>query len=167
MQRFSSKLRAQLSHAPKLLTVQPEDILADAEMLLYLDLRQVTTEDLDAFKTDHFAVATRFGKCEGICLYFICHFPSEQDCVSLSTEPGAPDTHWKQTAIVLPTSSEVEEGGSIPYSISLRRSAEAGRKYMIEVEMLDPDLVEHPMPCMCNMTKCILARAVLEQYMSN
>lgn len=167
MQCFSEKLRAQLSHAPKIMPVKSEDLLADTEMILYLDLREVTPQDLNTNEIDHFAVATRSGKCEGICLYFICYFPSELDNVALSTEPGTPNTHWKQTLIVLPASVEIEKDCCIPYHICLKRLEESGRKYRIEVEMLDPDAVEHPYPCMCNMTKCILAKAVLEQYMGN
>lgn len=30
--------------------------------------------------------------------------------------------------------------------------------------MLDPEVVEHPQPCSCHMTKCILVKEFLKQH---
>ncbi|XP_044264313.1 protein arginine N-methyltransferase 6 [Tribolium madens] len=165
MKSFSEKLRSEASHKPSTVSVAPEDILADSEVVLWIDLREVTLEEISGCKVQHVAVATKPGKYQGICLWFTCTFPSfATEPVTLSTSPEDPETHWKQTTIVLPTEIEVEEKSPIAYELSLARTTENPRRYNIELGMLDPAEVDHPEYCTCHMTKCILVRAMLEKY---
>ncbi|XP_064211841.1 protein arginine N-methyltransferase 6 isoform X1 [Tribolium castaneum] len=165
MKSFSEKLRTEASHKPSTVSVAKEHILADPEVLLWIDLREVTQKEVDGFKVQHIAVATKAGKYQGICLWFTCTFPSfVTEPVTLSTAPEDPETHWKQTTIVLPTEIQVEQKAPIAYELSLARAQENPRRYNIEVTMLDPAEVEHPEYCACHMTKCILVWAMLEKY---
>ncbi|RZB39603.1 protein arginine N-methyltransferase 6 [Asbolus verrucosus] len=165
MGRFGARLRSEAAHRPITAPVAPEDVLADPEIVVWIDLREVTSEDVSSVKIRHVAVANRPGKYQGICLWFTCTFPSfSAEPVSLSTAPEEPETHWKQTTIVLPNELQVEERAPIAYELTLARSSESARRYNIEVAMLDPDEVEHPEYCNCHMTKCILVRAMLEKY---
>lgn len=165
MTRFADKVKAQSSQSPKIMTVKSDDVLSDPEVLLWIDLREITVEELNLFKIRHLAVIDKPGKYQGICLWFTCAFPAaDTEPVYLSTDPDEGETHWKQTVIVLPVDMPVEEGTPIPYEISIKRSEENHRRYTIEVQMLDDDVIEHPEYCTCFKTRCILSRAVLEKY---
>ncbi|XP_018576065.1 protein arginine N-methyltransferase 6 isoform X2 [Anoplophora glabripennis] len=165
MQHLGMKIRENASKKPLTEIVTPEALLCDPEVVIWLDLREVTLDDIKSIEMRHVAVANKQGQYQGICLWFTCTFPSVvTEPFTLSTEPEEPSTHWKQTVIVLPTSIQVEGGSPIAYDITLTRSEENNRRYAIEVTMLDPDEVEHPEYCPCHLTKCILVRAMLEKY---
>ncbi|KAK9688568.1 hypothetical protein QE152_g35226 [Popillia japonica] len=168
MKSFASKLRIQASQKPDTTVVKPDQILAEPEVVLWIDLREVTVEDLHCIKVQHIAVANKQGKYQGICIWFTCTFPSSStEPVILSTDPDEEETHWKQTTVVLPNEADVQESEPIAYELVLTRSENNDRHYNIEVIMLDPEEVEHPEYCSCHMTKCILVRAMLEKYENN
>lgn len=166
MKSFASKLRENASKKPITIVVHPDHIIADPEVVAWLDLKEITTKDLDNLNMRHVAVANRPGKYQGICLWFSCTFPSTNfEPVILSTEPGSEETHWKQTVIVLPEEILIEEEKRpIAYELDLKKSQGDCRKYQIQFTMLDEETVEHPEYCTCYMTKCILARAVLDKF---
>lgn len=165
MQCFSKKLREETATKPRTAVVAADNLLAESEVVTWFDLREVTLEEVETIKLSHVAVANKNGRYQGICLWFTCTFPSfSSEPVTLSTAPEDPETHWKQTTIVLPTEVEVEKGAPIAYELSLTKSKEDMRRYNIDLVMLDSEEVEHPEYCGCYMTKCILAKAVLENY---
>lgn len=165
MTSFSRRLRAEATQKPITETVLPEHLLAEPEVVCFIDLREVTHEDTHSFKLQHLAVANKPGRYQGICLWFACTFPSySTEPVTLSTEPEEQETHWKQTVVVLPNDVEVDVGAPLAYEISLNRKEGNERRYEIEVTMQDPEEIEHPEYCNCYMTKCILVRAMLEKY---
>ncbi|ERL91948.1 hypothetical protein D910_09271 [Dendroctonus ponderosae] len=86
--------------------IPPKCLISEPEVATWIDLREVTSDDLNEIKLRHVAMSNKVGTYEGICLWFTCTFPfskgpSNTEPVSLSTEP---ETHWKQTLIVLPNS---------------------------------------------------------------
>lgn len=168
MESFGKLLREQESKKPVTEIISPDCVLCDPEIVSWIDLREVISEDLKKISFQHVAVSTKVGKYEGICLWFTCTFPCPKginnlEPVILSTCPDEPGTHWKQTLIVLPSTIDVEIGSPICYELSLTRSTDLGRRYILEVTMLEPEEVEHPEYCSCYMTKCILSKAVLER----
>lgn len=168
MKAFAEKLRSDAAKKPLTESVNAEHLLADSEVVCWVDLREVTHDDTKSYSLKQLAVSTKIGKYQGICLWFACNFPSlSGEPVTLSTEPSEPETHWKQTTIVLPNSIGVEPGTPIAYEICLNRAQDSSRRYDIQLTMLDPEEIEHPEYCICYMTKCILLRAVLEKYESN
>lgn len=165
MKTFGQKLRCEAAQKPITELIGLDQVLAEPEVVCYIDLREVTHEDLSSFKLRHLAVVNKAGKYQGICLWFACTFPAySTEPVTLSTEPGEPDTHWKQTVVVLPNEYEVEEGAPIAYDICFSRCTSSERRYEIQVTMLDAEEIEHPEYCNCYMTKCILVKAMLEKY---
>lgn len=99
----------------------------------WIDLREVTSDDLNEIKLRHVAVSNKVGTYEGICLWFTCTFPfprgpNNSEPVSLSTEPDEPETHWKQTLIVLPNSMSVEVGSPMCYDLTIKRSTDSNRR---------------------------------------
>lgn len=168
MATFATRLRKNASDKPETEYIEPDSILAEPDVLMWIDLKDVSKDELNAISLQHVAVANKAGKYQGICLWFTCTFPcTVKEPVILSTGPEDPKTHWKQTLIVLPQSIPVEELEPIPYKITVKRTDENNRRYNIELAMLNPEDIEHPEYCMCHMTKCILKRAVIQQYEQN
>ncbi|KAF7270899.1 hypothetical protein GWI33_016163 [Rhynchophorus ferrugineus] len=169
MQSFGKLLRSEACKKPLTELIDPENLLCEPEVVSWIDLREVTQEDLNEITFRHVAVSTKVAAYEGICLWFSCTFPFPRGPVNaeptiLSTAPEEPSTHWKQTLIVLPDSIGMEEGSPMCYDLVMKRSQENNRRYQLEVTMLDAEEVEHPEFCSCFMTKCILVKAVLEKY---
>lgn len=51
----------------------------------------------------------------------------------------------------------MKQGWLPNYTISFYR-------YDLQVTLLDPDEVEHPVPCACHMTKCIVIKTYMMQH---
>ena len=76
------------------------------------DLRWVGADELQRVTSRQFVSVEKGGVVRAIAVWFECDF--NPDCcdewkfeVNLSTAPGLPDTHWKQTCIILPTKGRV------------------------------------------------------------
>ncbi|XP_044745394.1 protein arginine N-methyltransferase 6 [Coccinella septempunctata] len=165
MNTFGEKIRNEASKKPVISTVEADCLLSDPEIVTWIDLKQVTQEELKSIEAEHLVVCNKSGKYQGICLWFSCTFPSQDtEPITLSTSPEDSETHWKQTTIVLPTEIEVETGAPVAFKLSMKASEDSYRKYNLEVTMQDPNEIQHPEYCPCYMTKCIVVRAMLDKY---
>ena len=109
MKSVGAKIRAENSHKPSTTLVPLENVLADPEVVLWLDLREVTPDDVSTAKIQHVAVASKAGKYQGICLWFSCTFPSfVTEPITLSTSPGDPPPHWEAPPVDRPPELEGE-----------------------------------------------------------
>lgn len=171
MQSFGAALRAQKSQKPEILTVQPNELLQDGTIVSWLDLNEVTVDDLNEFAFNEVVVVQRGGRYQGVCIWFDVEFPANEqgDTVTLSTAPHSPSTHWMQTVIPLPEHvlEDVEPRYPIALNVVMRRNEKNARHYDLEVTMLDPEQVEHSLPCDCILTKCILVKEHLKSIQSN
>lgn len=167
LQSFGKALRAQKSQKPEVLIVRPDELLHDGTIVAWLDLNEVSVEDLNQFTFNEVVVVQRSGCYQGVCIWFDVEFPANEDgeMITLSTAPQAPSTHWKQTVIRLPDHvvEDVEPKYPIALNVVMRRNEENSRQYNLEVTMMDPEKVEHSLPCDCILTKCILTKAHLQQ----
>ncbi|XP_058819626.1 protein arginine N-methyltransferase 6 [Topomyia yanbarensis] len=170
MRCFGRELRKQKSDKPEVLNVSAEHLLHEGHIMAWLDLKEVSVEDLDAFEMKEVMVIQNSGKFQGICIWFDCTFPSGDPSqvaheVVLSTSPKSPVTHWKQSVILLPEDAceDVDKLDPIAFNLSLSRNAEHGRRYNIQLTLLDAEKEEHSLPCECVMTKCILMKAHLQK----
>lgn len=109
---------------------------------------------------------------QGVCLWFDCTFqpsPEEEESstgsevVVLSTSPSAPATHWKQTIIRLPSPIDVEEGDVIGWELRLQQDTFNRRRYVIELDLLDAETDEHPVPCRCGSARCAIIVAFMDK----
>ena len=168
MTKFAEHLRKQKSNMPEIINIKNETLLADDTVIAFIDLNDVCAADLDRFEFNEVIVARKEGKFQGLCIWFDVLFPAnENDDVILSTHPQAKPTHWKQTVIPLPANIEtVELLSPIAFKLIIQRNPENTRQYHLLLEILDPssDEVQHPLPCECQLTKCILAKAHLESF---
>lgn len=169
MTNFAEHLRKQKSSKPEIIQVNHEALLSDEIVIAFLDLNDAPVTDIDRFDFNEVIVARKEGKFQGVCIWFDVLFPANDDSedVILSTHPQSEPTHWKQTVIPLPANIEtVEPLSPIAFKLIIQRNPENLRQYHLLLEILDPssDDVQHPLPCECQLTKCILARAHLASF---
>ncbi|XP_058057260.1 protein arginine N-methyltransferase 6 [Anopheles bellator] len=168
---FGRALRQQSSKKPEVLTVAPKHLLHEGHVVTWLDLKEVTADELHEFEVKEVLVAQRAGKLQGFCIWFDCTFPTGErggkvaTDVVLSTNPTAPETHWKQTVIPLPEGAceELEERDPLAFTLTITRNRETKRRYDLQLMLLDAEKEDHGLPCECQMTKCILMKAHLEK----
>lgn len=170
MSSFGQEIRKQKSQKPEILAVSEKDLLHNGTVVAWFDLKEVSSDDLSEIWFKEVIVATSPGCYQGLAIWFECEFPASDSGASvvLSTSPFAPQTHWKQTVIVLPdhAQDDLEERDPIAFSLSLKRNPLNRRQYNIEMTLVDSEEIEHQLPCDCIMTKCILAKAHLATIQS-
>lgn len=166
MKSVGEHYRCVKSQKPEVLTITPEELLHEGEAIFWLDLRDVSVDELHTIYHQNILASSKNSSYQGVCLWFTCQFPSSNNAlpVCLSTAPSDLPTHWKQTIVVLPADISVEKGSPIAYELYLKKSVEDVRRYNIELTMLDAEEVTHPEPCDCFMTKCIIIKKMLQQY---
>lgn len=170
MTKFANKLRAQKSSKPEICCLSKDDLLAGGTVMHFMNLEEVTLDEIEELKFESVIPIEHPGRFEGLCIWFDVLFPSEarENAVVLSTEPQSPATHWKQCVVVLPEEAcvDVEKDEPVSFCISMKRNPDNARRYNLEVEVKDPEKVEHPLPCSCDMTKCILMKAHIDRMMA-
>ncbi|CAF4796401.1 unnamed protein product, partial [Rotaria socialis] len=88
-------------------TIEPFQIVHDAQLIQSIDLRTIRIDDLQTmrsvceFDMDNPCIIS------GFCFWFDCYFSSNNNSsilrsIRLTTSPYSPKTHWKQTLIFLP-----------------------------------------------------------------
>ncbi|XP_026465320.1 protein arginine N-methyltransferase 6 [Ctenocephalides felis] len=165
MNCFGSHLRKQMCEKPEIMTVLPEHILTKPEVICWLDLKTITLEDLQKLSAQFISVTKEKTNIQGLCIWFQCQFGqnSVMEKLELSTSPFDENTHWKQTVIVLPEEKQVEEGEPLAWNLDICRSVDC-RKYNLELSLIDANEIEHPLPCDCWKTTCILTKKHLETF---
>ncbi|CAH0401291.1 unnamed protein product [Chilo suppressalis] len=168
MTSVANQLRASKCNKPEIMVVEAEDIIGSDEVVLcWINLKEDIVSEVDSFSIEHVVGAKKDGIYQGLCLWFDVVFPDltgSNDNVRLDTGPFSSPTHWKQTVIVLPQEQVVEVGDPIAFQMDMTRDASNRRRYNIQVSLLDPDEAEHPLPCTCHLTKCILVKAYMDQH---
>lgn len=166
MHAFGAALRSQKSMKPEIMVVPAADLLHEGTVMAWIDLNEITLDDLQEFHFNEVTVVQQPGQYQGICLWFDVTFPTNDDgkTVTLSTGPFAEPTHWKQTVILLPDQYQehVDVQEPLAFNLLVVRNEDNRRQYKIEITILDASDVEHQMPCDCNFTKCILVKEHLK-----
>lgn len=161
LRRFAEALRKSYENRPKVMTISSDNILATSiKPIFHLNLHYCKNEQLDEIVADRcLMVVDKTGIYQGICFWFDVQFPGNE--CTLSTAPESPETHWKQTIIVLPTQMDVEEGDAVMFNVKLKRNNSKSRSYNISLDILDPEQETHPTPCSCKYTKCKIIKTFL------
>ena len=101
-----------MRYGPKVIVVEAEELLNEPRTVAEFDLRWVGADELQRVTSRQFVSVEKGGVVRAIAVWFECDF--NPDCcddwkfeVNLSTAPGLPDTHWKQTCVILPTKGRV------------------------------------------------------------
>ncbi|XP_014477380.1 PREDICTED: protein arginine N-methyltransferase 6 isoform X2 [Dinoponera quadriceps] len=165
MRCIGKRYREIKSIKPEVLYLNQDDLLAEGKLLAWLDLKCISTEELNLLGGDDYvSVCDKDGRYQGICIWFAVEFP---DGSEMSTGPYDEATHWKQTIIVLPTDIKVMKHEPIAFRLNLKRNTLCPRHYNIEINLLDAEEVEHDVPCNCHLTKCIIIRTYIKDYTNN
>ncbi|XP_073824827.1 arginine methyltransferase 8 [Musca autumnalis] len=163
---FGNMLRRQKSSKPEIVSISPENLLHSGVAMFWMNINEIRVEELESIVFQEVVPTQYPGKHQGFCIWFDCRFPGEnyENSVVLSTGPNATTTHWKQCIVVLPDNAceELEENAPVAFKISMIRRNDDKRKYNLEVELLDPNVIDHPVPCECHYTKCILIKTHLQ-----
>ena len=143
-----------------------------------LDLRWVQREEIVQIEDTKFVSITKPGHFHGLALWFDVSFDpliyeeggEEGDLpfnpVELKTGPDDPETHWKQTVLVVLENlaqEALEEDEIIGWSLAMSQSDSNRRQYSLALQLLDPETDSHPAPCGCRMARCELVAALLEK----
>lgn len=165
MTSVGKAIRMQKSQKPEILNLTESDLLHQGTVMAWFDLKEITLEDVNELDFKEVIVIDKPGRYQGVCIWFECEFPINDlgNSVVLSTSPMAPETHWKQTVVILPDHAhdDVEAKDPIAFSLLIRRNADSRRRYNMEMTLIDVNDIEHALPCDCIMTKCILTKAHL------
>ncbi|XP_032788477.2 protein arginine N-methyltransferase 6 [Daphnia magna] len=152
---------------PEVAIAKADELLSEPVQLADFDLAWLGPDEIERIHSRAFTsvLCDQPTEYQGVCLWFDCSFewPDRIPCtpVKLSTSPSSAATHWKQTIIVLPSSIQVEEGDLIGWELTLKRSMEHRRRYQIELNLLDPEEDEHPVPCSCGQARCVVIAAFM------
>lgn len=167
MKSVGQQYRNTKSKQPEITEVSDCDLLSDGCLIASLDIENITEKEIQSITSKHLVPSKVAAKLQGLCLWFVCTFPqvdyNENGSIILSTSPAEPSTHWKQTVILLPIESIVEENEPIAWQLCITLSNENKHQYDIQLTMLDPEKEKHPVPCNCYLTKCIVIKTFLEQ----
>ena len=163
-------------------TIEPSQLVHDAQLIQSIDLRTVQIEDLQSmhsfcqFDIDNTCIIS------GFCFWFDCYFSSanSSSSIRLTTSPSSPATHWKQTLVFLPEDIFPLKGEVLPVDIRLKQSSENQRHYKLTIAIQENEAMEtnsegseeesedepeeHPIPCPCDRNKCKLIRLIMEKY---
>lgn len=166
MKSFDRALQNQKLSKPEILTIPSDNLLHEGTVIAWIDLRDVNSDDINDFQFKEVIVMQNKGRYEGVCMWFDCEFPinDDGDSIVLSTSPKSNETHWKQTVIVLPENQRetVDKRYPIAFSLDIKRNKNNTRRYDLELILLDSEKISHQMPCNCISTKCILTKAHLD-----
>ncbi|CAF1432650.1 unnamed protein product [Adineta ricciae] len=121
-------------------TIEPSQLVHDAQLIQSIDLRTVRIDDLRSmrsfceFEIDNTCIIS------GFCFWFDCYFSSTDNSsilrsVRLTTSPHASKTHWKQTLVFLPEDIYPLKGDIVPVNIKLKQSAENRRHYNLTIAL--------------------------------
>lgn len=150
---------------PEITLIPSGDLITEPVLLADFDLCWLGLDEIQRIHSRSFTsvLSDEPVSLRGVCLWFDCSFgvPGCDTSQSLSTSPQSPPTHWKQTVILLPGSINVEEGDVIGWELSLNRSGERG--YLIELNLLDAEEDEHPVPCGCGQARCAIIAAFMSK----
>lgn len=123
---------------PQVELVEPSRLVSSPSIVVDLgDFRELQQGSTASFESQVAFVSLRKCHAAGVAFWFDVSFGSlsgtTQD-LTLSTSPGSPPTHWKQTVVYLGVFVPVEAGEMLEAKISLKQSDENPRQYNITIE---------------------------------
>eukprot|EP00434_Breviolum_minutum_P000110 symbB.v1.2.000097.t1/scaffold13.1/size649204/8 len=102
--------------------VDAANMVTDSQCVFQMDLMKVTCADLD-FSAPFALKVLRQDFVHALVVWFDVRFDASESGTILSTSPGMPDTHWKQTVLYLAEPLVVFENDVISGKICVRKNA--------------------------------------------
>lgn len=101
--------------------VDAATMVTESQCILQMDLREVTCAELD-FSAPFALKVLRQDFVHALVVWFDVRFDASESGTVLSTSPGMPDTHWKQTVLYLTEPLVVFENDVIVGRIGVRKN---------------------------------------------
>ena len=121
---------------PTITTINQSQCLSKPKLLTHLELLYVESDDIKNIVGNF-----KFDVCKSDLLHgFACWFDVKfegESLVTLNTGPLSPETHWKQTVILLPQALLATKGDKVECRIQMTQDVSNPRAYNISVEMGD------------------------------
>lgn len=133
---FQSLVLQKLQSQPVITTVKADQCLAPAEQMMRLDLKYVDAEDILKIPGRFQFEMQKYGVLHGFVCWFDVEFEGEVD-VTMSTGPEAPETHWQQTVMFLPSALMVSKSETLACTMLLTKDATTPRRYNICIEVVE------------------------------
>ena len=115
----------------------PEELLAVPMGIMDLDMKTVTSRDLENIENTLDFNVTKSGLFNGFCTWFTVEFENfmeqERPPVLFNTGPDAPLTHWKHPLLLLDSEINVCIGDRIPCVVQLKRNGAMRRHLMVKL----------------------------------
>lgn len=127
---------ASYSQQPQHRLIPAEGLLAAPVEILALDLHTAQDGDLARFEAQLTFDLRAGSRLDGFASWFECDFGEAG--MLLSTAPGKPPTHWKQTTFYLRQPLEAGGGVSVSGSVRVTRHEEFSRGYRADFELAAP-----------------------------
>jgi len=124
---------------PVITLLKNDQLLSQPQLLLDIDCYTVKPEQLQRIEKLFTFKTTKFnGTVHGMCIWFDVIFKGSDKTVVLSTAPGSPETHWKQTVLFLSKElifdiTSIDQ--SIESKITLFSDGQNPRHYNITLEV--------------------------------
>ncbi|XP_014284743.1 uncharacterized protein Art8 [Halyomorpha halys] len=161
MGTFGKSIRELAQGKPEIGYICKDSLLSNPlEIFRFKPLKSDQSE-FSKITAKHVVAAKRAGKFQGVCIWFDVKFPVPTGSVVLSTSPYGPETHWKQTVIVLPDEIILEDHEPVAFEITFLKMQL--RNYQITFQLHESDDVEHPTPCKCYLARCRVIKAFLDE----
>jgi len=115
-------------------TVDASAIATTTSCILDIDLTKVRKDELD-FVAPYNLTVTRKDFLHALCVWFDTSFEACSPRVVLSTAPGKPHTHWKQSVLYTEDVLVAEEGDKISGLVAVRKSTANPRDLDVKVSL--------------------------------
>uniref|UniRef100_A0A7S0FAW1 Methyltransferase domain-containing protein n=1 Tax=Pyrodinium bahamense TaxID=73915 RepID=A0A7S0FAW1_9DINO len=124
-------------------TVEETAIVTNVACILELDLKSCRREDFD-FLASYSLQVQRKDFMHALVVWFDVTFRACSPPVILSTAPGKPCTHWKQTVLYLQDAVVAEKGDILSGMIAVRKTEQNPRDLDVKVSFTFEGKIPYP-----------------------
>lgn len=134
-------LKQKLLREPQIVTLEPSQLLATPELVSHLELQFVEPEDVRNIVGNVKFNVSKNDVLHGFACWFKVDFNGPV-CHTLDTSPEMPETHWKQSVILLPDALLVSKGEEVLCNLYLQQDPGTPRRYNISLEIPEGEMSE-------------------------
>ncbi|KAF2078083.1 hypothetical protein CYY_000634 [Polysphondylium violaceum] len=132
-----------INTAPLTDTLEPSQKILKENNIRQFNFNTITIEELADIVIDDIEFNYNIENpraIHGFGIWFICYFDGTTTTVELSTSPDDPETHWKQTTILMPQGGIQLQGGEVmKCRLQMTQDIENKRRYELSLDFPDSD----------------------------
>lgn len=136
----------QKSFEPQIISLQEKDLLSEPRFVTAVETMYAEEGEFDVIKVEMKFKVSKYGVIRGLALWFDVFFDVDgegseesvdENIRRFSTGPSFPETHWRQTVIMLPEAILVSPGAMFTCHLILTRNESDRRKYLLTLGIPD------------------------------